>query len=115
MERVIIGSSNVYRFYKPDLYKDFNSYNMVRCTDAVTLKAITDNLEENEAEVIVSVLENFLERSVLDETCEEDLYDSLGETIRSFMSTIYNVAKRYPNTKFAIAEPILRRHHHNFQ
>jgi len=108
MERVIIGSSNVYRFYKPDLFKEFNSYNMVRCTDAVTFKAITDNLEENEAEVIVSVLENFLERSVLDETCEEDLYDSLGEVIRSFMSTIYNLAKKFPNTKFAIAEPILR-------
>ncbi len=109
MERVIIGSSNVYRFYKTDLYKDnYNTYNMVRCTDVVTFKAIVDNLEENESEVVVSVLENFLERSVGDEKSEENLLTSLGESVDNFMKIIKAAAKRNPNSKFAIAEPITR-------
>jgi hypothetical protein len=108
MERVIIGSSNVYRFYKTDLYKEFNAYNMVRCTDVVTFKAIVENLEENESEVIVSVLENFLERSVGEDTSEENLFTSLGLAIQNFMKIIGSAAKRLPNSKFAIAEPIQR-------
>jgi hypothetical protein len=108
MERVIIGSSNVYRFYKTDLYKEFNAYNMVRCTDVVTFKAIAENLEENESEVIVSVLENFLERSVGEDTSEENLFTSLGLAIQNFMKIIGSAAKRLPNSKFAIAEPIQR-------
>jgi hypothetical protein len=108
MERVIIGSSNVYRFYKPDNYKEFNTYNMVRCTDVVTLRALTDNLEENEAEVVISVLENFLERSVRDASSEESILESMGTAMSDVMGAIRKLAKRFPRTKFAIAEPITR-------
>jgi hypothetical protein len=65
MDRVLIGSSNVYRFYRPELYKDFKTYNVARCTDITTFKAIMDNLGEEESGVVVSVLENFLERSIV--------------------------------------------------
>jgi hypothetical protein len=107
MERVIIGSSNVYRFYKPDNFKEFNTYNMVRCTDVVTFRALTDNLEENEAEVVISVLENFLDRSVRDASSEESILESMGSTIRDVMG-IRTLAKCFPRSKFAIAEPITR-------
>jgi hypothetical protein len=108
MERLIIGSSNVYRFYRPDTFKQFKNYNMVRCTDIVTFRALTENLEENESEVVISVIENFLERSVKDETTEEAILTSLGETIDAFLQIIKDASTRLPNSKFAIAEPIKR-------
>jgi hypothetical protein len=64
MDRIFVGSSNVYRFYRPELYTEFKTYNVDRCTDIISFRAIMENLEESESGVVVSVLENFLERSI---------------------------------------------------
>jgi hypothetical protein len=108
MERVIIGSSNVYRFYRPEVFKDFKQYNMVRCTDIVTFKAVVENLEAEENEVIISVLENFLERSVGAERSEEGIWLRSGETLQAFTQIIKEASTRLPNTKFVLADPITR-------
>ena len=108
MDRIIVGSSNVYRFYRPELYKDFKTYNVARCTDIVTFRAIMDNLEAEENGVIVSVLENFLERSIEGGCGNEAVLNNLGETIASYMAIITSAATRFPNTRFSIAEPIKR-------
>ncbi len=62
MDRILVGSSNVYRFYRPELYKEFTTYNVARCTDIISFKAVMENLEESETGVVVSVIENFLSR-----------------------------------------------------
>jgi hypothetical protein len=108
MDRVIIGSSNVYRFYRPELYKDFKTYNVARCTDLTTFKAIMENLGVEETGVVVSVLENFLERSIVGETETEALLEGMGNTMTEFMKIVRNAASRLPNSKFILADPIKR-------
>ena len=63
--RTLIGSSNVYRFYNPDSFKQFHPYILTRCTRSSTLEA---NLLEVEAGsvVLISVLENFIQDAVVD-------------------------------------------------
>ena len=108
MDRVLIGSSNVYRFYRPELYKDFKTYNVARCTDITTFKAIMDNLGEEESGVVVSVLENFLERSIVGETETEAVLEGMGNTLKEFMKIVKELASRLPNSKFILADPIKR-------
>jgi hypothetical protein len=108
MEKVLIGSSNVYRFYRPDNFKDYNVYNMVRCTDMVTFKAIVNNLEANETEVVISVIENFIERAVGQSKSDEEIWTKSGDVLASFVGIIGEAAKRLPGTKFALADPIIR-------
>jgi hypothetical protein len=108
MDKVLIGSSNVYRFYRPDVFKDYKTYNMVRCTDLVTFRAIVNNLEANESEVVISVLENFVERAVGQSKSDEEIWTNSGEVLTSFIDTVKDAARRLPGTKFALADPIIR-------
>jgi hypothetical protein len=115
MDRIIVGSSNVYRFYRPELYKDYKAYNVVRCTDIITFKAVMENMAEGECGVVVSVLENFLERSIVGETEKEAVLSGLGETMLEFMRIIKTTASRLPKSKFIIAEPIKRPKNESYQ
>ena len=108
MDRIIVGSSNVYRFYRPELYKDFRTYNVARCTDIVTFKGVMDNLKEEESGVIVSVLKNFLDRSIENGGGNKAVLTNLGETIATFVGIIKAAAIRFPTTRFSIADPIKR-------
>jgi len=108
MNRILIGSSNIYRFYRCDDYKDFNAYTVVKCTDIKTFDAVMTNLEVNDNEVIVSVLENFLEKSGRSETTEEGYFLRLGETFEEFNRIVKFVADKRPTTKFVMVDPIKR-------
>jgi len=108
MNRVIIGSSNVYRFYKSELYKDYNAYTMARCTDIKSFDAIMTNLEPNDTEVVISVLENFLDKAGRNETTEEGWCTMLGETFLEFNRIVKSAAIMKPDAKFVIIEPIKR-------
>jgi hypothetical protein len=108
MDRIFVGSSNVYRFYRPELYKEYKTYNVARCTDIISFRAIMENLEESESGVVVSVLENFLERSIQGGAGEEAVFNNFGETIKTFMQIVKAAATRLPNSRFSLAEPIKR-------
>jgi len=108
MNRVLIGSSNVYRFYKSDTYKDYNTYSMVKCTDIKSFAAIMTNLEAGDTEIIISVLENFLENAGRNQTTEEGYSMHLGEVFSEFNKIVKTAAKRKPNAKFCVVEPIKR-------
>jgi hypothetical protein len=108
MNRVIIGSSNVYRYYKKDNTNDFNDYIMVKCTDMGSFNAIMANIGPKDKVVIVSVLENFLDKAGSGQDTEEGYTLNLGETFDNYCKIINAAASRLPGTKFAVADPIWR-------
>jgi len=108
MNRVIIGSSNVYRFYNKTEYKDYNEYMLAKCTDIKCFEALMMNLGRNDKEVIVAVLENFLDKAGSQEETEEGRLLALGETIESYCKIIQETANNNPRSKFFFADPIWR-------
>jgi hypothetical protein len=108
MYRVLIGSSNVTRFYKPELYKDFSKYLVIKCTDIESFRACTTNLGEEDSEIVISVIENFLEKSARDEANTEGWATKMGEIFNRFAKIIKEASERMPKTKFVIAYPITR-------
>ncbi len=65
-----------------------------------------ETLKEND-KVIVSVLENFIEKAVVN--AEEDLtMVALASTMTKFMDKIAEVSKRVPSARLVLAYPILR-------
>ena len=108
MYRVLIGSSNVIRFYKPELYKDFSKYLVVKCTDIESFRAVTANLGEEDSEIVISVIENFLEKAARDEATTEGWATKMGELFNRFSKVIKEASTRMPKTKFVIAYPITR-------
>ena len=64
MSHLIIGSSNVYRFYSPELFPDNKKYDVTRCTNYEVFKAKMASLETTVTRVVIQVVENFLEDSV---------------------------------------------------
>ena len=56
--RVIIGSSNIDRFYKVDEYPNFKPCVMQKCCREEVFIALMDDLNEDQTEIMVSVIEN---------------------------------------------------------
>ena len=50
MARLLIGSSNVYRFYEAGKFTSYNPYIMVNCTKVEVFKAKMDALEAEDKE-----------------------------------------------------------------
>ena len=108
VNRVIVGSSNVFRYYNQDSFKDYKDYMILKCTDIKSFEAILANLGKDDKEVIVSVLENFLDRSGSEESTDEGYLLRLGETMVEYGRIIGESARRNPATKFSIVDPIWR-------
>ncbi len=108
MSNILIGSSNVFRFYRREVYKEFKDYNVVRCTDINNFDATMTSLEPEDKEVVISVIENFLEKSARNEESDEGFLTKLGETVDLYVRIITEAATRLPGTRFAVADPIMR-------
>jgi len=108
MNRVIIGSSNVYRYYNKATYTDYNDYILLKCVHIKSFEVILATLGKDDKEVIVSVLENFLDRAGSGETTEEGYLLKLGETMEEYGRIIGESSMRNPGTKFSIVDPIWR-------
>jgi len=116
LSRVLIGSSNVYRFYSPDAFKDHHPYIMTRCTRSSTLEANLLEVEKG-AVVVISVLENFIHDAVVDSGLTED--DAIAdlttgavveEAIRKALNSINDAALRSveDGNKYYVVEPTNR-------
>jgi hypothetical protein len=46
MSNILIGSSNVVRFYKASSFSDVRQYTMVRCTEESSFKATMEDIED---------------------------------------------------------------------
>jgi hypothetical protein len=45
MANLLIGSSNLARFYKPEIFKDFRQYQMMKCTTMDSFNALMMEIE----------------------------------------------------------------------
>jgi hypothetical protein len=106
MANLLIGSSNVSRFYNPKQFKDHREYKMVKCTDIDSFKAHMIDINKNNKCVVISVIENFIEDWVKDRTEEPE--EPIGECIEAFVETIATTIKRLPGTRFGVVLPMGR-------
>jgi len=106
MARILIGSSNIRRFYPCDQTKDYPKYKVEPATlkraFEVTIEAVPDN-----ARVIISVLENFIEREINNHEPDQKLKE-MQQVVQSVVDTVVEVAKQRKEARFAMAYPILR-------
>ena len=107
MANILIGSSNVARFYKLDKFKDFRQYNVAKCTTVESFRATISELEEGFA--IISVFENIVVDAAKNKDKENaTLENSIRQSIDEIMGLVKSTAERMPGTKIAIVTPLSR-------
>ena len=111
MSRLLIGSSNVYRFYKLLTIKDYNPYKMVCCTNIDVWNVALDDIKFEKGEVIVSVIENLICDALTGVTDPEVRKITIEDVVGSFMAQVKTTAQKNPGIKFALAIPMLRPKH----
>ena len=104
MSRLLIGSSNIRRFYTDSLSE--HKYKMEAATVQRAFEVSMASVKDGDR-VIISVVENFIEKEIT-KVDEEHKMAALTETIDAFMSIVIDTSKRCPATKFALAVPTLR-------
>ena len=109
MSRILIGSSNICRFYKPEAFTAYKKYTTIRCTRFEPFKARMACIEAEEKEVAISVIENFICDAVgRDPENEDALNNAIEKTVKEFVEVIKESADKLPETKFVLACPIQR-------
>ena len=104
MSYLIIGSSNVARFYKRNVFRDNKPYIVQKCTRANAFELI---MSETEADfIVVSVLENFLVDAVGEDVANGGKL--VEQLIKDFAATLRATAERLPDTKLAVVMPMRR-------
>jgi hypothetical protein len=107
-KRVIIGSSNIDRFYKVDDYPNFTPCVMQKCCRAEVFVVLMEDLSEEQTEIMVSVIENFICDSVGQEKEEKEIDIKIKEAIDTFIKVVKVTAERLKGSKFALCKPINR-------
>jgi hypothetical protein len=107
MSRILIGSSNVYKNYRVSLFVNYKEYSMVRCTDIESFNAHMQNIEAAETKVVVSVLENLLDKAVTSPN-KKKMAEEISDVINEYFCIIAKAAQANPGTKFVLIDPILR-------
>ena len=108
MSRILIGSSNVYRHYRYTAFPTYGEHSMLRCVDLETFAAQMVNLEPSETEIIVAVLENFIDRATAKSKEGEERDGAVERIVKAYLAEVGNAAKKNPGSKFVLVDPILR-------
>ena len=108
MSNLLIGSSNLARFYKPELFKDFRPYQMMKCTTMDSFSALMTELEEGRNNVIISVFENIITDAAKPAKDDDTANKLIGDAIKTAVSLIGMTASRLPDSKFCIIMPLTR-------
>ena len=95
--------------YKPEKFKEYPPYNMIKCTKIEVFRAVMEEIKE-EKEVIIAVIENFICDSVRAIPAQtSDLIDgAIDAAITDYIGTVRRTAQSLPLTRLALAQPILR-------
>ena len=107
MSRILIGSSNVNRFYSPEKFREYKPYTMVKCCNVETYRARMECIDPKEKLVIVSVVENILVDAVKGAP-DEKFDEIICDTMKNFIIVLKTAAEGSPSTRFAMVNPILR-------
>jgi hypothetical protein len=85
---------------------------MIKCTKVELFRVAVETIKD-EREVIISVIENFLCDAVrpIQEPTSEQIDSIVEGVIHDYMGVVKKAAVRLPETKFALAQPILRPAH----
>jgi hypothetical protein len=59
MSSILVGSSNIARFYRADAFKKFRPYTLMRCTEFSSFKSTMEDFTVSEKNLVLSVIENF--------------------------------------------------------
>ena len=108
MARILIGSSNIYRFYNVEKIPICKQYKMVNCTAMEVFKVKMEELEKVNKEVVISVVENFICDAVKGVTDDAVTNGLCKKSIKDFLKIVHETANRLPESRFALAHPILR-------
>jgi hypothetical protein len=108
MLRTIIGSSNVYRFYKPDLFQGYKPFVMNNCSNQQVFDVAISDIKSSRGQVVISVIENILCDAVKGIVDPELMNAALETTINKYLKQLEKEAKENPEVKFAVVQPILR-------
>jgi hypothetical protein len=109
MSNLLIGSSNVARFYNHSSFREFNQYQMMKCTTMDSLMALMTEIEDGSSNnVIISVLENIIVDAADKSKSEEDRKDQIKIAIQKAIGLVEVTATRLPRSKFCIVSPLKR-------
>jgi hypothetical protein len=106
MANLLIGSSNVNRFYQSTDYPDVRPYKMIKCTQMSGFKAYMENLDAGSKMVLISVVENFVVDAVGADVVEPEV--TIDRCIKDYLTVIVNAAVKQPKVKFGIVMPLQR-------
>ncbi len=80
---------------------------MIRCTNINSFVAHIDGIDTNQIEVVTSAMENFIDKA--GEVNDEDLRKRvIFEVIKRYLTSVEEVERKKPGTKFVLIDPILR-------
>jgi hypothetical protein len=106
MARILIGSSNIRRFYPNAGTKTYPVYKLEVTTLRRAFEVTLDNVP-NDSKVVISVLENLIEKEIA-LAAEEEKQAAVRSLIEGFITSVVEKAKKNRGAKFALAYPILR-------
>jgi hypothetical protein len=101
----LIGSSNVYRFYKPDRFKERKAYNMIKCTRLESFLATM--LEFDEGNVVISIFENLIVDAAA-KVPGDQVEKEWSNVLTKVLDVIKVEANRKPSSKWAVVMPMMR-------
>jgi hypothetical protein len=105
MTNILIGSSNIARFYQAQNFSRFRPYTLARCTEFSSFTAIMG--ESTDKHFVISVIENFVSDCMKGSTVES--VDKVMEDVaRDFLDVIRAASIRLPESKFGVVMPLQR-------
>ena len=111
MANLLIGSSNVYRFYKLVTRKEQTRYTMIGCTNLEVWSATVDDITMEKGDVIISIIENLICDAVVEVADPKAKAIIVEDVVKSFLEQVRKCAAEHPGVKFALVQPMLRPKH----
>ena len=92
MANLLIGSSNVYRFYKLVTRKEQTRYTMIGCTNLEVWSATVDDITMEKGDVIISIIENLICDAVVEVADPKARAIIVEDVIKSFLEQVRKCA-----------------------
>ena len=108
MSNLLIGSSNVARFYKYESFPEYKQYQMMKCTTMDSLSALVAEIEEGKNNIVISVMENIIVDMAAGAKTEISRLSLIKTAVKEAIGLIETTATRLPGSKFCLVSPLRR-------